>query len=702
MKLRTKAILVLVCLHTVSIGSSQVTKLSNNSNLETGIPLGNIAVLISENDSLWRTDGTSIGTFKYATNVSADSPYTFAILSNKIYFTGVNAANGKELWVTDGTAGGTSLVKDISPGVANSTPTNLMVFNNALYFFANTAAEGTEIWKSDGTQAGTVLLKDIKAGVGSSIGLTGTMFPNTNYLYFQADDGTTGTELWRTDGTPAGTILLKDINPGSASSNPSGLTAFGLTVVFNATDAANGAELWKSDGTLAAAPAGTILVKDVAAGPFGSNPLMFLLFNSKIYFDALDFTNGLEPWVTDGTNANTSLLKDIDPGFSFGFPLLFDAAFMNNKFYFPATTTSNGDEIWFSDGTTLNTLQFSDINPGAGSSSPFFLLDYLNGGSVTGIHSKLFNGKMFFYANNGTNGNELWITNGTVPGTMMVKDINPGADSSVNDSLIHFYTTNALYFDATDGTTGYELWKSDGTPGNTNRVFDINPGNAGSYPKFVSIFNGIVLFTAHDGDNAIGSRDLFRLDGNFAPLPLGSLALTASVFDRSVRLKWVTISEENTSHFVIERSKDGSFFEMAGSVNATGNSSLKKDYVYNDVDAFMSGVNKLYYRLKVIDRDGKFKYSEVITLHIDRDSKLLSSYPNPVNEVLNVIVNSGVHKQIALEITDESGKQFYRQLLNNVTGQTSYNLNLSSFARGLYFIRLQTDAGIKAVKLIKD
>src|SRR2546423_6257067 len=80
----------------------QLIKLSNNTNLEYGFPLGNIGVMVSRNDSLWRTDGTAAGTYKYATNVAVDSIVGLGFFGNKIFFSGRDAANGSELWVTDG------------------------------------------------------------------------------------------------------------------------------------------------------------------------------------------------------------------------------------------------------------------------------------------------------------------------------------------------------------------------------------------------------------------------------------------------------------------------------------------------------------------------------------------------------------------------------------------------------------------------
>src|SRR5437660_1690432 len=85
-----------------------------------------------------------------------------------IFFTADDLTHGIELWITDGTAAGTVLVKDINPGPGGSFPSNLTNVNGTLFFTAFDPINGTELWLSDGTAAGTVLVKDISLGISSS------------------------------------------------------------------------------------------------------------------------------------------------------------------------------------------------------------------------------------------------------------------------------------------------------------------------------------------------------------------------------------------------------------------------------------------------------------------------------------------------------------------------------------------------------
>ncbi|HEX5154402.1 MAG TPA: ELWxxDGT repeat protein [Parafilimonas sp.] len=496
---------------------AQTTKLANNSNIQTGIAIGKKAILVDDKDSLWVTTGTPAGTKKYTNKVALDTTMSVAFYSGKLYFAGVSAGKGSELWVTNGTAAGTKLVKDIYANANSSAPTGFFVFNNTMYFFATTS-NGKELWKSDGTKAGTVLVKDINPGAGSSYTTSTYFFANNNILYFIANDGTHGAELWKTNGTSAGTVLVKDINPNAASSNAIGFTALGTQVLFSANDGVNGAELWKTNGTTA----GTQLVKDIenTVPGFGSSPSQFFEFNGKLYFVAFQFTTtGGELWVTNGTTAGTTLVKDINPNTNSSVPLLANAIIIGNKFYFSATTNATGTELWGSNGTGGGTSLVKDINPNAANSNPLIWLNFLGGGTSGGPHHSLFNGKIFLQANDGTNGNELWTTDGTAANTKMVKNIRSGSASSLSSTFNYFYTSTNLYFSANDGSNGEELWQSDGTSAGTKIVQNINPGNAGSSPMFLYILlKNRLLFTANDGDNGAGKTDLYKLNASLDTL----------------------------------------------------------------------------------------------------------------------------------------------------------------------------------------
>ena len=373
---------------------------------------------------LWKTDGTAAGTVLLkdinTTTANANSyPSGFTVFNSALYFTAVNSVDGRQkLWKTDGTSAGTVLVKDIyTPAISSSYP-NFTVFNGALYLAADDGVNGLELWKSDGTDAGTVLVKDINTTTDGARSYPFGFTELNGVLYFQADDGVHGSELWKTDGTAAGTVLVKGINtttdpyPGSWSSNPLSFIGFNGALYFQADDGVHGVELWKTDGTAA----GTILVKDIntAPGPIPqpSNPAAFIVFNGALYFKANDGVNSGDFWKTDGTAAGTVRVQDIT-GASFidshGL-IVFSGAL-----YF---TTENGNsyDLWKTDGSTVGTVlvkNFTSVSPYPwGTAYPF---------NFTEI-----NGVLYFQADNGINGRESWITDGTAAGTQLLKDICPG------------------------------------------------------------------------------------------------------------------------------------------------------------------------------------------------------------------------------------------------------------------------------------
>jgi ELWxxDGT repeat protein len=136
-------------------------------------------------------------------------------------FAAQDGTRGFELWVTDGTANGTKLVKDINPGSAHSGPRDFCPIGKGKFLFAATdAAHGRELWITDGTPKGTKLVADILKGALS--GVPSSVLKITplgdGRAIFQATEGKFGEELWISDGTKKGTELLKDIRKGGESS----------------------------------------------------------------------------------------------------------------------------------------------------------------------------------------------------------------------------------------------------------------------------------------------------------------------------------------------------------------------------------------------------------------------------------------------------------------------------------------------------
>ena len=205
---------------------------------------GNLLILSTDRNQLWKSDGTPEGTVLINAIVSPSPGFLLPFLANvdgTLFFTAGNfTADGQYglygLWKSDGTPAGTVLVASFF-----SPPSDPADVNGTLFFSAGGATH-FGLWKTDGTPAGTVPVSDITSSI---------LSPHANVnstLFFAADDGTHGLELWKSDGTAAGTAPVGDINPGSSGSSPSNFTNVNGALFFTADDGVHGAELWKNDG----------------------------------------------------------------------------------------------------------------------------------------------------------------------------------------------------------------------------------------------------------------------------------------------------------------------------------------------------------------------------------------------------------------------------------------------------------------------
>jgi len=415
---------------------------------------------------LWKSDGTSVGTVilkDIRPGPVGSNPGALTVVGGVLFFRANDGAHGAGLWKSDGTTAGTILVKDIEPASRGSHPVNLVGAAGELFFRVVSRDRFWELWKSDGTAVGTVMLRRfpgrsyesarLLAGVGS-------------LLFFRARSNDVGSELWRSDGSRTGTVLVKDIWPGHGDSFPGirdSYASWGSDLYFNAWTASHGEELWRSDGT----ESGTYMLKDVLPGPFGSDPGFFMASGGALFFAAGDAGFG-QLWRTDGTRAGTILVKDVVPGaVGLGIDGLADAG---GTLFIGVDYESHG-ELWQSDGTTAGTSSVKSYPAGR----------WAGPTSLTGV-----GGTPFFFASGMGHGEELWRSDGTDAGTILVKDINPGRGSSVLEGVgEHLIADGAgtAFFAADDGTQGVELWKSDGTAAGTVLVRDVSPGSASSSPE---------------------------------------------------------------------------------------------------------------------------------------------------------------------------------------------------------------------------
>jgi len=302
--------------------------------------------------------------------------------------------------------------------------------------------------------------------------------------------------LWGSPGLRAQPRLVKDINPPTATHHA---PMPGRRAPANGKLDLNATIPGHGTGLWQSDGAAPSLLQDMVPGRKGAAPNGVTTASGVVYFAAFDPQHGRELWKTDGTAAGTVRVKDIYPGARDGLDAQPGSplAGVGNTVFFTANDGIAGVELWKSDGTEAGTVLVKDIRPGSLGANPSNLI--------------ALNGTLYFAANDGAGGNELWKSDGTEAGTVLVKDIRPGPAGVAPAHLAAF--RNTLYFVANDGRTGRELWKSDGTAAGTTLVKDINRGPVNSNPGQLFEVNGTLCFIAED---ALHGRELWKSDGTAA------------------------------------------------------------------------------------------------------------------------------------------------------------------------------------------
>jgi ELWxxDGT repeat protein len=357
-----------------------------------------------------------------ATGLPVKYPSYITEYDGMLYFRGSTDTStpSTSLWRSDGTG-----AQQI-PGTAGQNPAYLAVHNNKLYYNNN----GSNLWQYD--------------PVGGAVGAPGgasqarnpeemTSYGNTLYyraFRFNNPPGNIGIELWTFDGAAQTPI---DMFPGSGSSYPQHFIQYQAQLYFNACGTpGQGTELWRTNGVGAPTEAARIYPNN------GSSPENFAVYSNQLYFSAYDGVHGRELWRFDG--ATPVLAADIVSGGQYSSSNPSNLAVYNGKLYFSATDGVHGYELWAYDGTTAQRV--AEINP---TPDPMNGDDWMMDSSPADL--TVFDGLLYFSANDGVHGRELWSFDGTT--ARLVEDINPGQYGSEVQELTVY--NGKLYFAADNG-----------------------------------------------------------------------------------------------------------------------------------------------------------------------------------------------------------------------------------------------------------
>ncbi len=290
--------------------------------------------------------------------------------------------------------------------------------------------------------------------------------------------------------------LISDLNPGSnsgGSSEENSSIVYNGVVYFSGNDGEHGYELMKYDGT------SITLVKDINEGLGDSESQNFYMVDGKLLFSADDGVHGLEFWFTDGTEEGTQLLIDLNEGAGDGLYAGFgnthnSFGIYNGELYFNGRDRPNDNELWKTDGTVEGTVLLKNIG-----------YDNASGSFVTGTWPEeftVFQGNLYFASRDG-----LWKTNGTTSGTVLILEEDPDDAFGFDPGDLAATESHMFMMHNSD------VWVSDGTTSGTKKIKDFENTVLNWFGPRFRVLDDFVLFPANDG---VTGDELWRSDGTGA------------------------------------------------------------------------------------------------------------------------------------------------------------------------------------------
>jgi Secretion system C-terminal sorting domain len=273
----------------------------------------------------------------------------------------------------------------------------------------------------------------------------------------------------------------------------------------------------------------------------------------------------------------------------------------------------------------------------------------------------------------------VFISSGQNPGATTIERLHYPVNGQNVRRVFHLTPTNntalnaTLQFQYLDAELSgldenlLSVWRSDnGTSGWTNIGGVVNPA-----------LNTLIL-------NGVNDFAWYTIAPGNAALPVTLSAFGASCNSDGVLIKWQTTQEENTDYFELQTSLSGTVWSAIAQINATGNSSITTNYQYKDLVS-----DRKFYRLRIVDKDGKFSYSGVRTVNCGTKKWDIAVYPNPARDKIALTINGVNRHSLAVKIVNAVGQLVWQQQVALTNQYRQLTIPVTQLAAGIYYIHVE-------------
>lgn len=370
---------------------------------------------------------------------------------------------------------------------------------------------------------------------------------------------------------------------------------------------------------------------------------------------------------------------------------------------------------------TANNTTYTTNNAGAANKAIQFggnvnsFIDFVDNGNLDFVGTNNFTISFSFFFNGNATGGLLdnclnyggwgvWLWS-TASGVWNIqfnyKNNSVGSSGATNFTLNQWHHVAAVRNNGTISVYIDGIFRLSATEGTVAPTYPINMfaggmGYGGYTPPRYNPFNG-KLDEIRVYNRALSAAEIAILTPYSLPLQMGEFTAVKKTY--GIQLNWETITEQNASHFEIERSADGINFASIGQVNAIGNSADKQLYSYLDGQP-LPGTN--LYRLKLIDNSAAFTYSRVVAVKNGANLINIELFPNPASDILQVQLPSSQKETVNITITDAAGRSVYSRSLQVSQGNNAVSIPVQHFAKGTYYLIIDNKEGRRSKAFIKQ